>query len=458
MKKVGFVSLVSALCLSAFAQNSVNPVPQSADANSWWQKRFAQKHELVKAGGSKIVFIGDSITHFWEGNGKAQWEKYFAGEPYRALNLGYSADRTEHVLWRLDHGELDGYSPEVIILMIGTNNTGHHKIDDEPPMDTVIGIKAVLDKIRQKAPQARIILHPIFPRGEKPDDGFRVRNEIVNKEIRRFADDRSIVWCDFNDQLLTTDGILTAEMMKDRLHPGPVGYEIWAKSVIPVINRCLAEKLDPVAATPSPAMGWLGRMGEKRRQVLAKADRAFDVVAIGDSITHGWDSRDKAPVIQKYFSLYSFLNLGNSGERTQHVLWRVQNGALAGFKAKCIPLMIGTNNCRSDKPEEVALGIRKILDAIREKQPDAVILLNPIFPRGAKPDDPLRVANEKVNAIIKDYADGQKILWVDFNKDFLQEDGTLTKDIMPDYLHPCPKGSEIWAKAVLPYLKQVIGK
>src|SRR5574344_1724342 len=149
-----FVSILAAMCAAVVSvQLAVRPVPVSTDPNNWWQQRFAQKQALIKAGGSQVVFLGDSITHNWEGPGKAQWDKYFAGAPYHALNLGYGGDRTEHVLWRLDHGELSGYSPSVIVLMIGTNNTGHHKFEDEPPLDTILGIKAVLDKIREKAPQ-----------------------------------------------------------------------------------------------------------------------------------------------------------------------------------------------------------------------------------------------------------------------------------------------------------------
>ena len=148
MKKLVLMLALAVAAVAGADIRAVTPVPQNADTNSWWMKRHAQKLERVKAGGSRVVFIGDSITHFWEGNGRAQWEKSFAGAPYHALNLGYSADRTEHVLWRLDHGELDGYEAKAVVLMIGTNNTGHWPFEKEPPADTIIGVRAVLDKIR----------------------------------------------------------------------------------------------------------------------------------------------------------------------------------------------------------------------------------------------------------------------------------------------------------------------
>ena len=158
MKKLVLMLVLAVAAVAGADIRAVTPVPQNADTNSWWMKRHAQKLERVKAGGSRVVFIGDSITHFWEGNGRAQWEKYFAGAPYHALNLGYSADRTEHVLWRLDHGELDGYEAKAVVLMIGTNNTGHWPFEKEPPADTIIGVRAVLDKIRAKQPGAKIVL------------------------------------------------------------------------------------------------------------------------------------------------------------------------------------------------------------------------------------------------------------------------------------------------------------
>ena len=241
MKKLMLMMVVGAACLVNADIRAVTPVPQNADPNSWWMKRHAQKMELVKKGGSKVVFIGDSITHFWESKGRMQWEKYFAGAPYNALDLGYSADRTEHVLWRLDNGELDGDEAKCVVLMIGTNNTGHNSFEKETPIDTIIGIRAVLDKIRAKQPKAKIVLCPIFPRGATPQDGNRVRNAVVNREIQKFADGRTVFWCDFTDQFLLPDGTLPMGVMPDRLHPGAYGYEIWASAIIPYINFALKD-------------------------------------------------------------------------------------------------------------------------------------------------------------------------------------------------------------------------
>ncbi|MBQ4200133.1 MAG: acetylglucosamine-6-sulfatase, partial [Kiritimatiellae bacterium] len=183
----------------------------------------------------------------------------------------------------------------------------------------------------------------------------------------------------------------------------------------------------------------------------------IDLVFFGDSITHNWEGPGKAS-LAKLRKTYSVLNIGYGGDRTQHLVWRGENGELDGYEAKCVMLMIGTNNSRSDSPEDVALGIRRILDIIAAKQPKAKTLLLPIFPRGASANDNLRKNNEKVNAIVKNYADGKKVVWVDFNSKFLDANGD-TKWIMRDRLHPNAKGySDIWMPAVLPYFREACGK
>ena len=140
------------------------------------------------------------------------------------------------------------------------------------------------------------------------------------------------------------------------------------------------------------------------------------------------------------------------------MIWRVRYGELDGFKTKCIMLMIGTNNNYGDKPESTALGIKNLLAEIRAKQPEATILLVPVFPRGEKPTDPKRINNANVNALIKGFADGKHVIWVDFNSRLVRPDGTISKDLMPDFLHPREEGYRIWAEAALPYFKAACGK
>ena len=487
MKKLIFLSATTLAVLTSFgAIRAVTPTAWNGDPNCWQMKRHNEKMAAVTNGGAKVVFIGDSITHFWETNGKAQFTKYFSEGDLKALDLGTSADRTEHVLWRLTEGrELDGYEAKVIFLMIGTNNSGHFKFAEEPPIDTILGIREIVRTIRAKQPGAKLVLTAIFPRGADRTDGFRRRNEIVNKEIAKFADGKDIFWLDFNDQFLTADGRLPREVFPDLLHPGPYGYEVWASAILPYANAALAglplppnrwapfvreenvRMNGPIAVFPATrirsegygaADWWLDRMFEKRNQIAA-SNGEFDLVFFGDSITHNWEKSGK-PVLDELAKTYSILDIGYSGDKTENLVWRGENGELDGYTAKCIMLMIGTNNTwhRKDKPADIAAGVRKVLDVIAEKQPQAKILLLPIFPFGDNPQHPNRVNNEAANALIRGYADGEKVIWVDFNAKFLDEKGDNVK-WMPDHCHPNTAGyREIWLPAVLPYFKEIVGK
>ena len=223
------------------AQLSVTPQPGP------WPDRWEEKLYDVKSLSGQVidaVFVGDSITHGWDrdGVGRGVWFKRFVKPGYKVLNLGFGGDRTEHTLWRIQHGSLDGYKAKIVVLMIGTNNTGHRNLAAEKPSDTIAGIKAVLAAIRERQSEAKIVLLPIFPRGATPGDALRMRNEQVNAEICKFADGKNIIWHDFNKKFLESDGTLTKEMMPDYLHPREKGYEIWAKEMKAIFDKFLGEK------------------------------------------------------------------------------------------------------------------------------------------------------------------------------------------------------------------------
>ena len=255
-KKTIWIALSSAVVFgSAFGQLSVTPaLPERVWTHEMWLPRFDAKRALAAQGGYDIVFLGDSITHGWETRGAEVWAKNFAEGPYKALNCGFSGDRTEHVLWRLDHGQLADLKPRAFVLMIGTNNTGHRDVETEPPTDTILGIQAILGRLEQSYPEAKVILHPIFPRGATTNDPLRVRNDLVNREIRTFTDGKRVLWCDFNSRLLTTNGVLETSMAKDLLHPGATGYEIWAEALKPYLDYALGRspKAPKSAAAPAP--------------------------------------------------------------------------------------------------------------------------------------------------------------------------------------------------------------
>ena len=193
---------------------------------------------VAKAGGVDLLFTGDSITDGWRSEGKSIWDKYFA--PLIAANFGISGDRTEHVIWRLRHGELEGIQPKLVVLMIGTNNS-------DSAEDVALGIKTIVHDINERSPVSKILLLGIFPRGEKPSG--RERNEQVNKIISAFADNRRIVYQDIGKNFLTADGTLGKDIMPDALHPNAKGYQIWADAIIDTVKKMLQE--DPSRLVPN---------------------------------------------------------------------------------------------------------------------------------------------------------------------------------------------------------------
>ncbi len=175
---------------------------------------------------------------------------------------------------------------------------------------------------------------------------------------------------------------------------------------------------------------------------------------MGDSITEGWGKAKD--VWAQHFGAYDAANFGISGDKTQHVLWRIDNGELDGISPKVIVLMIGTNNIGSPA-EEIIEGDKKIVEEIHQKLPNTKLLLLGIFPRAAEATNPMRVKIKEVNAELAKLDDGNKTRFLDIGDKFLEPDGSLSKDIMPDYLHPNPKGYQIWADAIQPLLDEMMG-
>lgn len=180
---------------------------------------------------------------------------------------------------------------------------------------------------------------------------------------------------------------------------------------------------------------------------MPKVDLIFD----GDSITDFWMNRGKVIWNQHYAKLNAY-DFGISGDRTENLLWRLQNGQVETLHPKLIVLMIGTNNWAINTPEQIADGVKADVDEYLKDCPDAVILLQAIFPRGEKPNDPARAKIKAVNQIISQLGDGKKVIYIDFGDKFLLPDGTLSHDIMPDFLHPSEQGYQIWADAIQPVI------
>lgn len=217
---------------------AIIPDVQTAEwAKRWWMPRHEEKLRVkAEMKDVDLLLIGDSITHGFESGGKAMWDKYYA--PRKALNLGFSGDRTENVLWRLQHGAVEEISPKLAVIMIGTNNTGHRQ---DPPKETSAGIQAIVGELKKQLPDTKILLLAIFPRGEKPNDRLRKINDGINEIVAGYADGEKVFFLDINDKFLTQDGTLPKSIMPDLLHPNDKGYAIWAETIEPTIAKLMGE-------------------------------------------------------------------------------------------------------------------------------------------------------------------------------------------------------------------------
>jgi lysophospholipase L1-like esterase len=211
-----------------------------------------------------------------------------------------------------------------------------------------------------------------------------------------------------------------------------------------------APKMDQKTGEPQA-----GFMGAHTKFVGIAKENTAKLLFLGDSITAGWGGQ-KA-IWDAAFGKYSPANFGIGGDRTQHVLWRITNGELDGFTPKALVLMIGTNNSGSDTPEGIASGITKIVEAIQQKSPATKILLLAVFPRGDKTAQAAtREKLKTVNAHISKLDDGKRVFFLDIGAKFLESDGTLTREVMPDLLHLSAKGYQIWADSIAPSLDKLM--
>jgi lysophospholipase L1-like esterase len=224
-------------------------------------------------------------------------------------------------------------------------------------------------------------------------------------------------------------------------------------SLVVAVNAGAGEKKNP-ATTPAPRDdNWLKRH-EGFVDIAKKGD--VDVLFLGDSITDAWRGKAAQPTWEKHFASLKPANFGIGGDRTQHVLWRLANGELDGITPEVVVLMIGTNNTGSDSAEQIAEGVEAIVKTIRTKSPTTKVMLLAVFPRGEQPGTPVRAKIDDINKTISKLDDGGNVRYLDIGKKFLQDDGTLSKEIMPDFLHLSARGYAIWGETITPLLKEML--
>ncbi|MEY3395780.1 MAG: hypothetical protein RL346_2017 [Verrucomicrobiota bacterium] len=298
-------------------------------------------------------------------------------------------------------------------------------------------IRGLIQQLRTdlKRPDVKVVIGRLSDHANGKNHWDNVRTA----QVEMAKTDPLVSWVDTDDLNGPNDG----------LHYTKAGYTELGKRF--ALSALGFNK--PVALNPA-ATKWLERHTEKIAEINSR-DK-IDLVFIGDSITSGWEQEGKE-VWDKYYSKRHALNLGFGGDKTEQVIWRLQNGEGVGYQAKLAVIMIGTNNgYRKDSPTDVAAGIKGILDQWHALQPQCKVLLLGIFPRGATSADPRRQLNEKVNALISQYADNQRVFYMDIGSAFLAEDGTLAREVMPDLLHVHDKGYGIWAQAIEPSIRKLL--
>jgi lysophospholipase L1-like esterase len=224
------------------ANTALVSVPKLENDVYDWYARHAAVLEVKDRINPEIVLIGDSITHFWGGepaanirNGPQAWKQAFGDR--RVLNLGFGWDRTQNVLWRLEHGELDGLRPRWVILNIRTNNfSTTQNAKANTPAEVAEAIGAICERIQAKSAQSRIILMGVFPRGQKADDPYRAKIARLNGLLSALAKEKGLTFLDLGRQMLQADGSMSREIMGDFCHPTEKGYAIWAEALKGVIK------------------------------------------------------------------------------------------------------------------------------------------------------------------------------------------------------------------------------
>mgnify|MGYP000512935172 CR=1 FL=1 len=248
---VPMMSLFVLGCSANYSDHTVNLVLEKHLANtpvsrtaSWWMPRHNETSERVKKGGVDLLMVGDSITDHWSDVGTQTWEKYYT--PRNALNLGFAGDNTEHVLWRLENGEVDGLTPKLTVLMIGTNNS---ETDDYSANQIADGIVDIIKVLRKKIPQSKILLLNMFPRGTgsrvfrvplphkiSKGEQWEKNNQIGVLAANEVVDNEWVYFLDINIKFLDKNGQLSRSVMPDLLHLNERGYQVWADAMEQTIS------------------------------------------------------------------------------------------------------------------------------------------------------------------------------------------------------------------------------
>lgn len=227
------------------APRPLQQTPQGLGSPKQDGGKFLSRHESflqrTHEGPVNLLFIGDSITEGWAGKAPVLWQEQYGA--HRPANFGIGGDRVEHVLWRLDNGELDGIAPKVIVLLIGTNNSA-----SQSGTQIAASVRKIVELIARKQPQSKILLLGIFPRGPRKDASGRMDDAVqrmhtireANTGLTRLDDGQRIRYLDISPRFVR-DGQIPPELMPDQLHPSLAGYRVWAEAMQPLLTEMLTQ-------------------------------------------------------------------------------------------------------------------------------------------------------------------------------------------------------------------------
>lgn len=256
MKNSRIPLLLAALAVSVAAglqaAAPAAPAPK-VDASAAIEKtdpsgRFRKMHESFLARGKEgpigVLFLGDSITQGWT-KAPHVWQHYYG--KWQPANFGIGGDQTQHVIWRIENGELDGINPKVAVLMLGTNNSGAHTADEIAAAN-----KKIVQMIRTKLPQTKVLVLAVFPRGPRKDKEGKITETVaaeaakrmaviqgVNAQLARLDDGQNVRFLDINEVFLGQDGKIPFSIMPDQLHPNAAGYQLWADAMQPTLTALM---------------------------------------------------------------------------------------------------------------------------------------------------------------------------------------------------------------------------
>lgn len=475
--KLKLASVLKSFLYSKVESVAQAPNPATVPVEGYARKRHLEKLALVAKEKYDLIMIGNSITHnFEKPEYQPIWNQFFA--PRKALNLGTSAYRTENLIWNIQNGELEGQSPKVVVLEIGTNNVDEKNYPTRHTAGQLAGgIEAIVKLLRDKLPDTKIIVLRCFPGcyGGPNPTSHRAILERASDIVSKLADGKHIFYCDVNHVFIKQDGSINHDMMGDWLHPTPAGAKAWAQAMEPLLSDLMGDKsLDadipsntaivPVSKLENDSYDWWARHADA---LHVKDSINPEIVLIGNSITHFWGGEPKLKYADgtlrepngpnawaSIFGNYRVLNLGFGWDRTQNVLWRMDHGEIDGLHPKTVIINIGTNNtsqtqnARMNTAPEIVEGIAAICKRVRSKIPGAKIVLMDVFPREESPTHPRRILINEINKQLEAFAKENNIDFVDIGPKMLAPDGTLPREIAGDFCHPTEKGYQIWADGI----------